>query len=68
LSREWKEALIKGKTISDILPDEHLGECVLGMDNNLYTGSPEQLDKDLKEGNILFHQGTIGGAWPQIVG
>lgn len=67
LSREWKDALMMAREIIAALPDEHLGECLLRRDGCLYTGPAEQLQKDLDKEVLVFHRGTIGGAWPQIV-
>ena len=52
----------------DVLPIENIGACILKKDGStLYTGSVEQLKNDLAAGSILFHRGSIGGAWPNIV-
>jgi len=43
--------------------------CLLKKESKtLYSGPVEQLAHDLADGNITFHQGCIGGAWPQIAG
>ena len=48
---------------------ENIGSCLLKKDGStLYTGSVKQLGHDLTVGNVLFHQGSIGGAWPEIAG
>lgn len=64
---EWKNAIASAKQIIEMLPEEHLGECLLSREGNLYNGPLEQIEKDLKDNTIRFHKGTIRGAWPTIV-
>jgi len=68
LSAEWKEMIVTGKEILQMLPEEHLGECVLNTRYLLYNSNPADLARDIGNNAVLFHRGTIGGAWPQIVG
>jgi hypothetical protein len=64
---EWKNAVASAKQMIEVLPEEHLGECLLSKEGKLYNGSLDQIEKDLSEGIICFHKGTIRGAWPTIV-
>lgn len=67
LSREWKQAIREGKQQIDGMAEEHFGQCVLAArDLSLYKGTAQQLEEDLKQGHIVFHEGSIGGAWPQL--
>ena len=36
-------------------------------DGELFRGDDEALKAALKAGELVFHEGRIGGAWPQIV-
>lgn len=68
LSSEWKTALAAAGELITILPDEHLGECILTKDKNFYKGSAEEVVTELQAGSLIFHKGSIKGAWPHIVG
>ena len=69
LSVEWKSAISEARRIIDSLPGEHIGECLLDSNGqDLYRGTFESIQQDLRAGRIRFHQGSIGGAWPRIVG
>lgn len=67
LSILWKEAVASAKKLVDQLPEEHLGECLLSKNNELYNVDSLQIAEELNTGNILFHKGSIRGAWPKIV-
>ena len=54
------------KTVS-ILPAEHVGKAVLAKDGTLFNGSDEQLAAAMEANEVVFHEGRICGAWPQIV-
>jgi hypothetical protein len=65
LSIEWKNAISEGKEIIDLLPENHLGECILTSDTKgLYRESPAKLNQDLLKSKITYFKGSIGGAWP----
>lgn len=67
LSAEWKSALDESMGLIELLPDEHLGTCLLRKDSGeLYRGSTAELNADLAGGRIAFHRGTIGGVLPSI--
>lgn len=67
LSLEWKQIIHDAKKQVDLLPVENIGMCLLKKESKtLYAGPVEQLAHDLADGSIAFHQGCIGGAWPQI--
>ena len=38
------------------------------IDGKLFTGDDEALKSALAAGELEFHEGTIGGAWPRIIG
>lgn len=67
LSTEWKSALSSAKELISLLPDEHVGKCCYTAEKKLYQGTPSQLVSDLKAKRVIFHRGTIFGAWPQII-
>ena len=68
LSRKWHEMIdVARKTIS-LLPPERVGNAILNKDGSLFTGGDEELVPALAAGEIVFHEGRIYGAWPQIIG
>ena len=67
LAVEWKHTIAAAQQIIDILPAEKIGACVLNKRTTaLYTEPADQLAHDLASENIMFHKGSIGGAWPNI--
>ena len=51
-----------------LLPPEEVGKAVLTKTGSLFNGSDEQLSAAIEAGDVVFHEGRICGAWPQIVG
>jgi hypothetical protein len=68
LSRKWHSMLREATDTISLLPSEHVGECVLHRGGDLYTGERGRLEKDLREGELVFHPGSIRGAYPALVG
>ncbi|MBT3295117.1 MAG: hypothetical protein HN919_12260 [Verrucomicrobia bacterium] len=52
--------------IIDLLPEDHLGHCVLIHGGDLFDGSPADLKDALDKNQLLFHEGSVCGAWPRI--
>lgn len=68
LSWKWREMVNRARATIKLLPSEEVGKVVLASDGSLFRGSAEELKLALAEGDILFHEGTLGGAWPTLVG
>ena len=66
LLRKWHLMLEEARTITVILPAGQVGKCVLRRRGDLYRGDLSQLRQDLAGDSLLFHPGTIRGAYPQI--
>lgn len=66
LSRRWREIINTAREIVATLPDEEVGRCVLTRDG-LFRGDVDQLRVSLAEGEIVFHSGSIRGAFPRIL-
>ena len=56
------------RTTISLLPPEEVGKAVLTRDGALFNGSDAQLSAAMAAGEVVFHEGRICGAWPQIVG
>ena len=50
-----------------LLPSEEVGKVVMTKDGELFKGTDEELRQALRSGEIVFHPGELGGAWPTIV-
>jgi len=68
LSQHWKKAVREAREPIKILPPAKVGQCILGMNGEIYSGTMEPLKQDLSETRILFHAGHIGGVWPTVKG
>jgi hypothetical protein len=68
LSIEWSKILTEAKELIDQLPPEQVGRCVLGGGGELFSGTATEAVTALKRGTMRFHEGSIRGALPTIVG
>lgn len=68
LLRKWHLMLTEAREIVAILPPEQVGTCVLQRKSNLYRGDPARLTQALAADDLVFHVGSIRGAYPQITG
>jgi hypothetical protein len=66
LSRTWHRMLIDAKVIAETLPSVQAGTCVLSSSGDLCRAAPSDLSALVAEGSLLFHAGTIRGAFPQL--
>ena len=51
-----------------LLPPSEVGKAVMAKDGSLFKGDDNALKAALAAGELEFHEGTIGGAWPRIIG
>ena len=66
LSRTWHRILAEAKAITETLPPAQTGTCVLSMRGDLCRAAIGELSALVAEGSLLFHAGTIRGAFPQL--
>ncbi len=66
LSQEWRVIRQNALDIVQTLPPERVGQCVLDERHQLFRGDVPTLIAALENGTVTFHEGTIGGAWPQF--
>jgi hypothetical protein len=66
LSQTWRTMLSQAEKIITLLPEEKLGHCVVTLQGTLFDGSIEVLNAKLDAGELLFHPGSIQGAWPRV--
>jgi hypothetical protein len=68
LLRKWHLVLGEAPEIIATLPAAQVGTCVLHRGGDLYREDPAQLRRDLAADGLVFHAGSIRGAYPQISG
>ena len=66
LCRKWHEMVIAARDTIRLLPAEEAGKAVMTREGGLFKGTDE-FRAALATGGIVFHEGHLGGAWPQIV-
>ena len=66
LLRKWHSMLREAREVVAVLPTGQVGTCVLHRKGDLYRGDPAQLRRDFAANNLIFHPGSIRGAYPQI--
>ena len=68
LSRKWHEMIWRARETVKLLPPDEVGKVVLTREGEIFRGDDEALKSALAVGEVVFHEGTIGGAWPTIIG
>ena len=68
LCRFWHEAVESTRKVLVDFPRAEVGKAVMTKDGKLFKGDDETLRSALAAGELEFHEGTIGGAWPRIIG
>ncbi len=66
LSKTWHALLDEARVIVASLPAEEAGKCVLTRDGALVQAGPAALQTSLAASEIVFHEGRIRGALPQL--
>lgn len=65
-ARAWHAMLTEAREIVGLLPADEAGKCVLDRRGLLYAGPPDRLHADLAAGALVFHEGSIRGAFPVL--
>lgn len=68
LSATWHEAVGEAREILRILPVETAGRCVLDEQGRPVRLGPADLRGALAAGRVVFHEGSIRGAFPELQG
>ena len=68
LSGKWHEMIWRARDMVKLLPPSEVGKAVMAKDGTLFKGDAAALEAALDAGELEFHEGTIGGAWPRIIG
>lgn len=67
LCRKWREMIDRARETVKLFPPEEVGKVIMTRDGGLFRGSDEEFVSALSAGDIVFHEGVIGGAWPMII-
>jgi hypothetical protein len=66
VSSRWHAAVDDARELVRILPVDEVGKCVLDHHRRLQSASARELPDELSAGRIVFHQGRIRGAFPEV--
>lgn len=66
LGLRWHEAVADAREIVGAMPAERTGQCVLGQGGELLRAPPPELARELEAGRVVFHEGRIRGAYPEV--
>ena len=68
LCRFWHEEVDRTRLVLENFPRSEAGKAVMAKGGGLFKGDAAALEAALCAGELEFHEGTIGGAWPRIIG
>lgn len=68
LCRFWHEEVDRTRLVLEKFPRSEVGKAVMAKGGGLFKGDAVALEAALSAGELEFHEGTIGGAWPRIIG
>ena len=63
----WHSEVERARETVKLLPREEAGKVVMTADGKLFNGDDDEFRRALAAGEIVFHEGHIGGAWPRII-
>jgi hypothetical protein len=66
VSTRWHAAVQDARDIMDALPAEDVGKCVLDHEGRPLKAAPSALPAELQAGRVVFHEGSIRGAFPDV--
>jgi hypothetical protein len=66
ISSRWHAAVDEAREIVRMLPAEEAGKCVLDHGGRLERALPAALREELSAGRVVFHEGRIRGAFPEL--
>lgn len=64
LGGRWHSILREARAVCDLLDPEHVGMAVIRPGSDLCTLPAAELAVAISRGEVQYHRGTIGGAWP----
>jgi hypothetical protein len=67
LSRRWRSLLANARQAVAVLPPDHAGRAVLDQSGAPFRGDLAALRDAVGAGGLVFHPGSIRGAWPKPI-
>jgi hypothetical protein len=67
LSQRWHTALAAAREVTALLPAQQAGRAVMVRDGGLFRQEPQALREALEQDRLVYHEGSIGGAFPRIL-
>ncbi len=67
LKEMWRAAVADAGEIIEMLPPEQVGKAVLLSSGDVFHGDVAQLRNASQNDELIFHDGYIGGVWPQVL-
>jgi len=64
--KTWRMMLREADDIAALLPEDHVGTCILTRDGDLFAGTLDVLQRAVENDMLVFHEGAIRGAWPRL--
>ena len=64
LGQRWHAMLNAARRLLDVLPAREAGKCLANRNGELFSGDSDKMAEALRNNDVRFHQGCIGGAWP----
>lgn len=59
LNKKWREMLRESHLLIQALPAGETGKCLLDKTGAVYSGTCDELKKDLADNHIVYHRGSI---------
>jgi hypothetical protein len=66
ISSRWHAAVDEAREIVRALPADEVGKCVLDHEGRLERAPASALPDELSAGRVVFHEGSIRGAFPEV--
>jgi len=67
LSQRWHTALAAAREVTALLPAQQAGRAVMVRAGGLFRQEPQALRGALEQDRLVYHEGSIGGAFPRIL-
>ncbi len=66
VSARWHAAIDEARELVEALPAQEVGRCVLDHEGRLASVPATLLPRELSAGRVVFHEGSIRGAFPEV--